>query len=148
MANLVLAYKALLGPRAFVVFTKYHKSLEFGGRKVVSGGLYPVSMMREKRRELWLFFVVFSRFRFLGIEHFKGSYREKKPLNSRESRIPALKAILPLIPTPKLTWKKVRALEIFAFFFSFLENFSEKNVFFGYPKNDNRLIHKVTIKQR
>ena len=49
MANLVLAYKALLGPKAFVVFTKYHKSLEFGGRKVVSGGLYPVSMMREKK---------------------------------------------------------------------------------------------------
>jgi len=54
MANLVLAYKALLGPRAFVVFTKYHKSLEFGGRKVVSGGLYDES----KRRELWLLFVV------------------------------------------------------------------------------------------
>jgi len=53
MANLVLAYKALLGPRAFVVFTKYHKSLEFGGRKVVSGGLYDES----KRRELWLLFV-------------------------------------------------------------------------------------------
>ena len=61
MANLVLAYKALLGPKAFVVFTKYHKSLEFGGRKVVSGGLYPVSMMRVKGESsgfFWLFFAI------------------------------------------------------------------------------------------
>lgn len=58
MANLVLAYKALLGPRAFVVFTKYHKSLEFGGRKVVTGANVSSFYDESKRRELWLLSVV------------------------------------------------------------------------------------------
>jgi hypothetical protein len=58
VANLVLAYKALLGPKAFVVLTKYHKSLEFGGRKVVSGANVSSFYDESKRRELWLLFVV------------------------------------------------------------------------------------------
>ena len=62
MANLVLAYKALLGPKAFVVFTKYHKSLEFGGRKVVSGGIiasfYDMRVKGESSGFFSLFFAI------------------------------------------------------------------------------------------